>query len=391
MQLKNAKEWPEVYSCKFIEAGIVSYEDSDAGIALLKKETIDKMAPSFIGRPVIIQHKNVNPDNFKVHAVGYVINVHFNPEDAWFYADFIITEDEAKKCIDEGYSVSCAYNVIDVAEGGLWHDIKYDGEITEGSFTHLALVESPRYEDSKITKQLPAMLVNGKAAHISTKQEEIEMSIFKLFKKKENEKQEVGELHVALNGKAVPLADVLLYCINSKPLSFSQYKAENEKQCYMAKDEDIVDMNGHTISIGELKASYKMKTENEKKNANEKEEKPEDKEGKEMEAKKKNEKEEEEKKAKDEEKKNASEDKDKKKKEEEAKNAKEEEEKKEKENEAKEKEEEEKKNAKTQADTFFLELKNASASAYEQDAPAVHAPRTRAERAAAFRAKTNRK
>ena len=39
MQLKNAKEWPEVYSCKFIEAGIVSYEDSDAGIALLKKET----------------------------------------------------------------------------------------------------------------------------------------------------------------------------------------------------------------------------------------------------------------------------------------------------------------------------------------------------------------
>ena len=185
------QDWPEAYSCKFLEAGIVSYEDSDAGIALVKKETIDKMASSFIGKPVCINHQKITPENYhelrkKGLIVGNVMGVRFNSADGWFYADFIVDTDEAKDLIDnKGYSVSCAYDVVDVKEGGLWHDIKYDGEITEGSFTHLALVDSPRYEESKITKQLPAMLVNGKAAHVSINQEEYEMNIFK-FKKKEN-------------------------------------------------------------------------------------------------------------------------------------------------------------------------------------------------------------
>jgi len=376
MQLKNAKDWPEVYSCKFLEAGIVSYEDSGAGIALLKKETIDKMAHTFIGRPVIIDHQNVTPENYDKVAVGYVINVRFSPEDAWFYADFIVTDDKARALIDEkGYSVSCAYNVLDVAEGGLWHDIKFDGEITDGSFTHLALVNSPRYEDSKITKQLPAMLVNGKAAHYLNNQKECGMSIFKLFKKSENNKQEEAPIHVALNDKAVPLADVLLYCLNGKKLAFETYTASNDKEKYVAQDSDIVDMNGNSVSIGELKACYLMKSENEKKNSDDEKKKEEEaknakeeEEKEKMEAAKKNEKEEEEKKAKeDEEKKNAAAEEEKAK-------------------------EEEKKNSKAKSDAFFLELSNASKNfdALENESGSP-APKTRAERAAEFRAKTNKK
>ncbi len=375
MQNLNSKDWPEVYSCKFLEAGIVSYEDSGAGIALLKKETIDKMAHTFIGRPVIIDHQNVTPENYEKVAVGYVTNVRFSPEDAWFYADFIITDDKARALIDEqGYSVSCAYNVLDVAEGGLWHDIKFDGEITDGSFTHLALVNSPRYEDSKITKQLPAMLVNGKAAHYLNNKEEGKMSIFKLFKKQENTKQEDAPIHVALNDKAVPLADVLLYCLNGKALTFEGYSASNDAQKYVAQDSDIVDMNGNTVTIGELKACYHMKSENEKKNSDDEKKKEEE---------AKNAKEEEEKK-KEEEAKNA--------KEEEEKKAKEEEEKKNAAAEEEKKKEEEKQNSKARSDKFFLELSNANKSfdALENES-STPAPKTRAERAAAFRAKTNKK
>lgn len=390
MQLKNAKDWPEVYTCKFLEGGIVSYEDSDAGIALLKKETIDKMAHTFIGRPVIIDHQNITPENFEKAAVGYVINVRFEPADAWFYADFIVTDDKARVLIDEkGYSVSCAYNVLDVAEGGLWHDIRFDGEIIDGSFTHLALVESPRYEDSKISKQLPAMLVNGKAAHYLNNKEDTKMSIFKLFKKKENEKeQDLGLLHVAINEKAVPLTDVLLSCLNGKKLDFTSYVAVNEKQSYMAQDADIVDINGKTVSIGELKACYAMKAEN----AKEDEEKL-----KEMEAKKKNEKEEEEKK-KEEEAKNAKDEEEKKAKEEEnkKKNEKEAEEKAKKDEEEKKanekKEEEEKKNAKAREDEFFKELSNAgNVFTGEDESGSYKPPMTRAERAQAYRNKTNKK
>ncbi len=384
----NSKDWPELYTCKFLEAGIVSYEDSDAGIARLTKETIDKMAPSFIGRPVIIQHKSITPDNFKVHAVGYVTSVRFNPDDAWFYADFIVTDDEAKTLIEkEGYSVSCAYNVLEVKEGGLWHDIKYDGEITDGSFTHLALVESPRYEDSKISKQLPAMLVNGKVAHVSNNKEELEMSIFKLTKKKENDKQgDVLTSCVQMEDKFVPVSDVMLACLNGKKLDFTAYPATNEKQSYQAQDVDIVDINGKTVSIGELKACYLMKTENAKEDVEEDEE---------MEAKKKkNEKEEEEKKKKDEEAKNAKDEEEKKKEEEnKKKNEKEEEEKKEKENaklkaDEAEKEALEKKNAKERQEAFFDELHNARDENVSVSAPA---PKSRSERAEEFRNRTSKK
>ncbi len=382
----NSKDWPEVYTCKFLEAGIVSYEDSDAGIARLTKETIDKMAPTFIGRPVIVQHKSVTPDNFKVHAVGYVTGVRFNSDDAWFYADFIITDDEAKNLIEkEGYSVSCAYNVLEVKEGGLWHDIKYDGEITDGSFTHLALVESPRYEDSKISKQLPAMLVNGKVAHVSNNKEELEMSIFKLTKKKDDKQGDVLNSCIQMEDKFVPVQDIMLACLNGKKLDLKAYSATNDKQSYQAQDVDIVDINGKTVSIGELKACYLMKTENAKEDI--------DDEGT-MEAKKKNEKEEEEKKKKDEEAKNAKDEEEKKAKEEEdKKNEKEEEEKKEKENaklkaEEAEKEALEKKNAKERQEAFFDELHNARDESVSTPAPA---PRSRAERAEEFRNRTSKK
>lgn len=396
----NSTDWPDVFSCRFLEGGIVSYEDSGDGIAYLSKQTIDKMAHTFIGRPVIVQHKSVDPSNYKEHAVGYVIAVHFNPEDAWFYADFIITDDTAKELIEKHeYSVSCAYNVLDAKEGGLWHDIEYDGEITEGSFTHLALVESPRYEGSKITKQLPAMLVNGKAARLSTNQEELSMNIFKLFKTKENNKPaELLNSFIELDKKHVPVSDVLWACANGKKLNMDLYQIQNgDKQSYMAQDHDIVDINGKTVSIGDLKAAYMMKMQNEKKNCtcgtdsdthkedctffNKKNEKDEEKEKKDKEeADKKNAKEKEEKEA------------------EEAKNAKEAEEKEKKEKEEKEnekkrkeKEAEEKKNAKEKEENeFFEELKNASTkhAGEEVEAPA---PMTREERAREFQNRTAKK
>lgn len=347
----KTKDWPGVYSCKFLEGGIVSYEDSQAGIALLKKETIDRMSASFIGKPVIIDHQSVGPEDFSKAAVGYVIGVSFNPQDAWFYADFIITDDAAKKCIEEdGYSVSCAFNVLDVGAGGLWHDIKFDGEILDGSFTHLALVTNPRYEESKITKQLPSLLVNGKPAHHTTdKQEDNMFKGLKIFKKAANDKQEeVTDLHVEIDGKFIPVTELAEHYANSKPA---------EKR--MAKDEDLVDVNGNTISVGEMVAHYK------KTKMNAADETPEEK---------------------------------KKREEAEAKNAKDEADKKEKEAadlEAKNakaaadlKAANEKQNAKKEGEKFFVELQNAGTKMIENGAE-TPAPLTRRERAENWKKKNS--
>lgn len=360
-QLMNAKEWPKVFSCRFLEAGIVSYEDSDCGIALLKKETIDKMLPSFIGRPVCIDHHHITPDNYEELKqsgviVGNVIKTWFNPEDGWFWADFIVETEKGRSCInDHGYSVSCAYNVITVQEGGLWHDIKFDGEITDGSFTHLALVELPRYEDSKITTHLPSMLVNGKSGHYvdenkKTREAKMEFN-WKFWEKKENSKErtdELANLHVEINGKTMPLGEVL----NAVEKSGMFRENKNGKNIMCSKG-DIVDIEGHSYPIGEMVDAYNSM----KKNNKEEEER------KELEAKN----------AKEEEEKAAAE----KKELEEAQNAK------------KIKEAEELANSKADGKLKFEELNNARGKDETEGVPSI--PMTRTERAARWHDKNKKK
>ena len=160
----NEKDWPKDYICNFLEAGVVSYEDVGAGVALLKKETIDRMLSSIVGKPVLIDHKDVTPTDFKKEAVGYVTEAYFNPGTGWFDCKFILTDDKAKKVVEQGYSVSCSFDVLSTAQGGEWHAVKYDEEITGGTFTHLALVTTPRYEECRIfANSKAATILNEKA------------------------------------------------------------------------------------------------------------------------------------------------------------------------------------------------------------------------------------
>lgn len=182
------KTWAMSYSCKLMEAGIISYRDSlddkakdnpAAGICYLTKQTIDKIAPSLIGKPVVIRHQKVTPENQDKLAVGYVTGVYFNPQDAWHYVNFLLTSDKLGP-IERGDGsfvfkapdgeildgISGAYDVTNTNEGGVWHDIKFDAEILDGSFTHLAIVTNPRYEETnKITQQRNMVLMNGKVAY----------------------------------------------------------------------------------------------------------------------------------------------------------------------------------------------------------------------------------
>lgn len=394
MQKLNAKQWPQTYRCKFLTAGLVSYEDSGAGIARLDKETIDAMLESFIGKPVCINHHDITPENYTALReegliVGNVIGAEFNPLDGWFYADFIVDTDTGIKCIDEeGYSVSCAYNVLDAAEGGTYQDIKYDGQIIEGSFTHLALVQEPRYEESKIMKQSPMMLLNGKVkAYQSVNREDKDM--FKIFKKnaKTGEKELYTGMVVNIDGQEMPVDHLIKNYQDVTAKEAEEMKAKekeakeggkkNEKQ--LMNDKDVIDINGHKVSIGDMITKVKGATAN----AKEEEVKEEVKEncascGASNGAHNsncKNSKEEEKANASDktvdlkedkkEEKENASEDK----KEEEKTNEKEE-----------EKKEETKENSKTKGDEFFAELHNAAHSVTPEEGARI-TPATRSERA----------
>lgn len=143
---KNSQEG-RPFKSRFLQAGLVKY---DFGVCLLKKETIDKFINTFIGCPVIINHKD---DISKDDIVGTIKNIWFSSEDGWFWCDGIIPDEKAIELIENGYNVSCQYRITqysDNADNELHNGNPYDKEILNGVFEHLALVENPRYEDAFI-------------------------------------------------------------------------------------------------------------------------------------------------------------------------------------------------------------------------------------------------
>lgn len=196
----NSKDWAKTYKASnFIEKGVCTYNDETI---YLSQECLNKAIASIKGRPVVIKHQKVTPQNMEDHAVGYVSGCGFSEWDASFYCDFLIFDDEGKEVIAKDYSVSCAYIPKAFGKGGTWHNTPYDREVTELEFTHLALVPDPRYEDAKIYEN--AMDEEGdwitvKGSHIfipkGQDKDKVIGNFFEKAKKgKETQKVEYGEL-----------------------------------------------------------------------------------------------------------------------------------------------------------------------------------------------------
>lgn len=82
---------------------------------------------------------------------GVIANAYFNQPDGWYYVDGIIWDDKAQDLINKGWSVSCSYDYLAFNdEGGEENNIHYDKEFTQLNFTHLAIVDNPRYERANI-------------------------------------------------------------------------------------------------------------------------------------------------------------------------------------------------------------------------------------------------
>lgn len=115
-----------------------------------------------VGVPVIINHKDLNDKNVDEERVGVVNSVWYDNKDGWYWCDGIIWDEDAIDLIDKGWSVSCSYDVKTADDkGGSENNIKYDMEFLDGVFTHLALVNNPRYERANIVFNSKTQIVNG--------------------------------------------------------------------------------------------------------------------------------------------------------------------------------------------------------------------------------------
>ena len=169
------------YRTRFIEPGIISYEDVDMGIVFVGQPALDRMRKTFIGKPVVTG-AHYDPENGEEFAMGVVTDV--GHEDGWDFADLMIFDEETRQRLDiEGYGVSCAYVPTETAGPGKYHGIEFDAEVLDGTYTHMAIVDSPRYEGSLI--------------YLNSKKEPKRMAIFKLKAGKKPGAKPAEELKVA--------------------------------------------------------------------------------------------------------------------------------------------------------------------------------------------------
>jgi hypothetical protein len=297
--MDKGKNWPKEYDCSFIEPGLINYDDMGAGTALVRKEALDKMANSFKGRPVLFRkHGEATPENFEEIACGIVNEVYFNSSDGWYHAKFFVWDDATKTGIESGkFSVSCAYVPSETKlDGGIYNNIDYDMEVINGEYTHLAIVENPRYNGAKIfvNSRTGGKVMKEKVKKVLA---DLTNSLEEIFGKDKTEMKNT-EASAAIGARLDTIISLLNELKNVDEDDDVEKKKKLEEEKKNAEDEE-----------------KKKKEDEEKKNAeDEKKKKKEDEE-------KKNAEDEEKKKKEDEEKKNAEDEEKKKKEEDEKKNA----------------------------------------------------------------------
>lgn len=258
----NAKEEPKIFYCKHIAPGVCAYADETI---LIGEETLKEMDKTFAGKPIYVNHHKVNLENLQQEADGYVAESFYLPEDGSHWAKMIIVSDKGQEAIRKGWKVSNAYVPDEFGIGGEWHNVPYNREVMKAHYTHLALVDNPRYEEAMVlTPEDFKQYKEEKRAKLkelenSKNQKGEGKTMFKLFRKAEmTNSDDLSKVMVELsNGSAVSIGEM----VNSVE---EKIKAEEEKKSAKKNAlsdvlEGVVKVNGEEMTVKDLVKEYESK------------------------------------------------------------------------------------------------------------------------------------
>lgn len=250
---------PKRYRALHINPGIVDYtEDGQRETVLIKKEVLDKMNPSFLGKPVFnLTHKIIDAEtafNFTDEekeklAVGIISGVGYDEKSGYFFADAMIWDDDTIKNIDDnGFNVSCAY-VPEAGPGGVYNNVPFDEEVVGGEYHHLAVVESPRYQDAKIFQNSKSGGIMKFKLNLGKKK--ILQNQVPEEKPEEEEMEMNADATIEVDGESIPVSELV-----------ENYKAKKNAETEEDKGtvmnmEDTIDVDGEEVSMKDLYDSYK--------------------------------------------------------------------------------------------------------------------------------------
>lgn len=265
-QVENSKPFPRFFYCRHMQPGLAGYAKERI---LVDADAIKRMLPSLSGKPIYINHQTVELDTMKEKAVGYIAESFWNELDGWAWAKMLLIDEEAQVAAQAGWSVSNAYIPTDWGGGGTCNNVEYDRSITNGDFTHLALVQDPRYEEAKIfspdefknyqegKRQQLAELKNSK-----TNEKKGSAMSFNLFKR---EKKAVSTIDAdtlveITNDKGetveVSVQDMIAAVQNAKMKKNEADHEAAESKAKEAKEEEKLNENTE-VSVGEEKMTLK--------------------------------------------------------------------------------------------------------------------------------------
>lgn len=136
--------------------GVARYEppNQEPFTIFINENVIRKMNPGFAGCPIFVEHipgdVNDDIDELRGEADGWVVESFYNAADGKTWAKFMVTSTRGLEAIKNGWKLSNAYIPQCVEQSGQWNGVPYDRMVVGGEFEHLAIVESPRYEESEI-------------------------------------------------------------------------------------------------------------------------------------------------------------------------------------------------------------------------------------------------
>ena len=253
----NAKEEPKVFYCKHIAPGVCAYADETI---LIGEETLKGMDKTFAGKPIYVNHQKVDLENLQQEADGYVAESFYLPEDGCHWAKIIIVSDKGHEAIRKGWKVSNAYVPDEFGIGGEWHNVPYNREVMKAHYTHLALVDNPRYEEAQVlTPEDFKTYKEEKQAQLKALENQKEpkgegKTMFKLFKKAAvTNSDDLSNAMVELsNGTAISIGEM----VNSVEKDLKEKEEANKCNDLL---EEAVTVNGEEITVKDLIKEYESK------------------------------------------------------------------------------------------------------------------------------------
>lgn len=250
---------PKRYRALHITPGVVDYpEENPPETVLIKKQALDKMNPSFLGKPVFnfVHKPHIDPskafeftnEEIEEHADGVISNVGYDVETGYFFVDMMIWDEGTQDNLDNGYGVSNAYIPERDNSGGDYNSVPYNVEVVDGEYHHMAVVEDPRYGDVRIFENSKkGKPMKWKISWPKKKEEPIKKNMApEKGKEKEKEEMELNadSVLVGEDGEEYPLSEMV------EAYKKSMAPADDGKPT--VNMEDTMDIDGKEVSMKEL-------------------------------------------------------------------------------------------------------------------------------------------